>query len=142
MSRRAVVADGRLASATASTRPFRDIAVSAASTFARNRKGKGGELTVRMAIDAKRLTWTTDDLSRRVARLDVAVVCGDAREKVVGQTRRQVTVALTESSLAQAMAQGLPYSVRIPTSAAPRFFKVVLYDFDSDRTGSAVVTMK
>lgn len=36
-----------------------------------------------MVIDATSLGWTTDDLSRRVTHLDVGVLCGDAKEKVV-----------------------------------------------------------
>jgi VWFA-related protein len=84
LDRRVVVADGRLLSAASSTRELRDIRLSVTPAFTKNPTGKGGELLAQMVIDATRLAWTTDDLSRRVAHLDVAVFCGDAREKIVG----------------------------------------------------------
>lgn len=142
LSRRAVVADGRLIAAASSTRPFRDIPVSATSTFTKNRTGKGGEMAVQMVIEAARLVWTIDDLARRVANLDVAVFCIDARGKTVGQTRRMLDVALTEERFGQIPKQGLPYGVRIPLVAPARFLKVVVYNYDANLIGSTVVTMK
>jgi VWFA-related protein len=142
LSRRTVVADGRLIAAAASTRPLRDVRITASPTFTKNRTGKGGELMVKMVIDAARFVWTTDDLSRRVAHLDVAIYCGDAREKVVGQTRRMLNVALTEERFGQIDKQGLPYSVRIPVEGSPRFVKIVVYNYEADLAGSTVVTIK
>ena len=142
LSRRAVVADGRLIAAASITSQFRDIRISATPTFTKSRTGKSGEMLVQMVIDAARLVWTTDDLSRRVARLDVAVYCGDTREKLVGQTRRMLNVALTDERFGQITKQGLAYSVWIPLVAQPRYLKVVVYNYEADLVGSTVVTMR
>lgn len=81
-------------------------------------------------------------LSRRVAHLDVAVYCGDTREKIVGQTRRRLNVALTEERFGQITKQGLAYSVRILLVAPPRYLKIVIYNYETDLVGSMIVTMK
>ncbi len=142
LDRRAVVADGHLIAAASSRRQLRDIRVSVTPTFTQNRKGKGGEVLVQMVIDPSRLVWTTDDLSRRVAHLDVAVFCADAKEKTVGQTRRTLDIALTEAGFGQVTTQGLPYSVRIAVAAPASFLKVVIYNLESNLAGSEVVKLK
>lgn len=142
LTRRATIADSRLIAAASSTRAMRDIGVVAAPTFAKNAKGKGGELLLQMTIETARLTWATDDLSRRVAHLDLAVYCGASGNKVVGQTRRTLDVAMTEARFQQATTRGLPYTVRIPVTARPQFFKIVVSDYEADRLGSTVTRMK
>jgi hypothetical protein len=141
LSRRTVVADSRLVKAASSTRPYREIRVTATPAFTKASTGKGGEMLVQLVIGAERLSWSADDLLRRVAHLELAIFCGAAKNTVVGQTRRTVTVALTAERYDQVGKQGLPYSVRIPVSAPPRFVKVVVYDYDADLTGSTVATL-
>lgn len=142
LTRRAVVADSRLIAAAASNAQRRDIAISAIPAFTKNTKGKGGEMVVRIVIDASRLGWTADDLERHVANLDVAVFCLDARGKTLGQTRRMLDVALTEARFELASKQGLPYTVRVPITAPARFVKIVVYNFATNLTGSNVFTLK
>ena len=115
--------------------------MTATPTFTKGRTGKGGEMLVQLMVSAERLSWTTDDLLRRVARLELAIFCGDARNTVVGQTRRTISVAFAAERYEQVSKQGVPYSVRIPVSAPPRFVKAVVYDFDADLTGSTVAIL-
>jgi hypothetical protein len=53
-----------------------------------------------------------------------------------------VDVALTEERFGQLSKQGLPYTVRIPLAAPPRFVKIIVYNYATNLTGSNVVTMK
>ena len=142
LNRRTVVADGRLLAALSSTRVQRDIRVSATSAYSPLRAGKGGEAVVHLAIDISRLAWTTDELSRRVAHLDVGILCGDAKEKVVGQTRRTLDIAVTEERFLQIEKDALRYSISIPVAARPAFFKVVVYSNEANLVGSTVTVLK
>lgn len=143
LDRRAVIADGTLIAAAASTRQRRDIRLSVTTpTFTKSPKGKGGEIAVQMLIDVSRIAWATDDLARRVARLDLAVFCADSKEKTVGQTRRTLDVALTEARFAQVSTQGLAYSVRVPVTAPASYLKVIVFNVDSNLAGSEVVKVK
>ena len=60
----------------------------------------------------------------------------------MGQTRRRLSVAVTDERFEQIMKQGLAYSVRIPLVARPRYLKVVVYNYEADLVGSTVVTMR
>jgi hypothetical protein len=143
ISRRAVITDGRLAAAATSGREIHDIRLtSILPTFTKASSGAGGELLVSLVIDGGRLLWTADDLSRHVAHLEVAILCGDARQKIVGRTSRTLDITLTEGRFAQLATQGLPYSVKIPVKAPARFVKVIVYNYEADLLGSAMVKMK
>jgi hypothetical protein len=142
MNRRSVVTEGRLRAAMTSAREFRDIGLRVTPTFTPSRSGKGGDILLRMVIDGRRLGWTTDDLMRRVARLEVGVFCGDAKERIVGQATRTLDVSLTEARFERLAAEGVPYSVRIPVTSPTRFVKVIVYNYEANLLGSAVVQMK
>lgn len=139
---RAAVADRTLIAAASSTRQRRDIRITASSALTKSAKGKGAEVAVDMVIDAARLVWTTDELARRVTQLDLAVFCADAREKTVGQTRRSLTVALTDTRYQEIVTEGISYSVRIPLTGPSRFLKIVVFHYDANLVGSAVVPVK
>ncbi len=140
IDRRSVVTQGRLTAAMTSTREIRDIGLYVTPTFTKAREGKGGQMLVTMTIDGARLGWTTDELSRRVARLEVGVFCGDSREKIVGQALRTLDITLTERRFAASKA--IPYSVQVPLKASARFVKVIVYDYEANILGSKVVIVK
>jgi VWFA-related protein len=142
LSRRDAVTEGRFSAAAVSARDIRDIRLSVTPSFTRDKSGKRGDVLVRVVIDGAALAWTTDDLSRHVAHLDVGVFCGDAKENVVGQAMRTLDITLTEQRFARLAAEGVPYSVWIPVEALARYVKVIVYNYEADLVGSTTVRMK
>ena len=78
----------------------------------------------------------------RVAELHVAVYCGDAKEKVIGESKQRWTLRAGDYTLGEWLRDGMDRSVRVAVPAIPKYVKVVVYDPMSDRTGSMTVTIK
>jgi VWFA-related protein len=142
LTRRTVLASGKIASAALLTRDIRDIPVTIVPTFTKAQSGKGGEMLVRVQIDGTRLGWATDDLSRRVAHVDVAIFCGDKSQKIVGQVHRTIDAAFTEERYEQATKEGLRQTLRVPLTAQARYVKVIVYSYEANLSGSTMVTLK
>ena len=75
-------------------------------------------------------------------QLEVVVFCGDAREKVVGESRVRWNVRADAATHAEWLKAGLKRTLQVPVTAAPTFVKVVVYDPGSDRAGSASTRIK
>jgi len=98
-------------------------------------------LRVDLIVDMTSVGFENDgDL--RVAELHVAVYCGDAKEKVIGQSQQRWTLRTGDYTLAEWRKNGMDRSVRVEVPVIPKYVKVVVYDPISDRTGSATATIK
>ncbi len=100
-----------------------------------------GDVLVDLKIDPARIGFDVVD-GRHVAKLEVRVYCGDAHETIVGERASTVSLNLTDDSYRRYLRSGVPYTARIPVTAAPRYVKVVAYDAASDLAGSAVERLK
>jgi VWFA-related protein len=97
-----------------------------------------GQARVEITIDSSTLTLLMAN-GRRTGQLDVAIYCGDAKQNVVGELKESIDVDLSEEDYKQALANGLRYTMRVPISADAAFAKVIVYDFATDRAGTAMV---
>ncbi len=79
---------------------------------------------------------------RHTASLEVAVYCGDGNQKIIGQTRRQLNIALTGASYERVSREGFFRDFGVAVTGKPQYVKVVVYDYDADRVGSAMVRIK
>lgn len=100
-----------------------------------------GDVVVDLRIDPSRIGFDRIN-GRHVARLEVRVYCGDAREKIVGEVASTVGLNLSEGSYRRYLRDGIPYTARVPVKAAPRLVKVVVYDAASDLAGSTVTKLR
>ena len=102
-----------------------------------------GSRTVRvdLIVDMSNVGFEKDG-DRQVAELHVAVYCGDAKEKVIGELKERWTLRAGDYTLSEWLRDGMDRSVRIAAPAIPKYVKVVVYDPMSDRTGSMTVTIK
>jgi hypothetical protein len=98
-------------------------------------------LTVRVTVDGSKLKFTTA-AGRHLARLDVVLFCGDDKDRVVGETRQQVNLTLTDEQLQRVMKEGATFPARVPLTAAPRALKVIVYDYGADLVGSSVTRVR
>jgi hypothetical protein len=102
-----------------------------------------GSRTVRvdLVIDLSSVGFENDG-EMRVAELHVAVYCGDAKEKVIGESKQRWTLRAGDYTLAEWRRNGMDRSVRVAVPAIPKYVKIVVYDPISDRTGSVTTTVK
>jgi hypothetical protein len=83
-----------------------------------------------------------DDGALRVGELQVAVFCGDDKERVIGESKVRWTLRAGDDTMADWLKDGLHRSLRVPVKAKPKFVKVVVYDPGSDRSGSLTLTVR
>lgn len=97
-----------------------------------------GEARVDVIIDVSTLTLMSSN-GQHTGELDVAIYCGDVKQNVVGELKQSIQLDLSEDDYKQALTNGLRYTMRVPISTAAAFAKVIVYDFATDRAGTAMV---
>lgn len=105
----------------------------------------GSELVVELSLDASRLSWTLDADGRHVANIEVAMYATDIggdNLKVLGETRRALKIALTGQSYDLLARDRFTRVLRMSVRSRPGFAKIIVYDYDADRLGSATVRVK
>jgi VWFA-related protein len=99
------------------------------------------QLPVDISLDISNVDLDLKD-GLYIGQLEVVVYCGDAREKVVGESRVRWNVRADAATHAEWLKAGLKRTIQVPVTAAPTFVKVVVYDPGSDRAGSATTRIK
>jgi hypothetical protein len=140
--RRRVVSNNRIESAGCQLDAVREIDVAFTPRFVEAQDGRGGNVFLSVRIDSARLAWGRDEGGRYTASVEVAVYCGDGNQKIVGLVRRQLNIALTEETYQRASRHGFFRDLGVPVTVKPRNVKVIVYDYDADRVGSALVRLK
>jgi VWFA-related protein len=105
------------------------------------RMGLQSETRVEIVIDAGPLALSLKD-GVRTGQLEVQVYCGDAKQVVVGDAGQHYDLSIPEATYQQWLQTGIRRTIRVPTDAPAKFVKVVVYDYGSDRIGSAMTTIK
>jgi VWFA-related protein len=105
----------------------------------------GGETdraaTTRVTVDVSRVKFTRA-ADHHTATLDVALFCGDDKNRIVGQIRQQVNLTLTDARLERALKEGVAFNSRVPIAGHARTLKVIVYDYGADLIGSAVAKIR
>ena len=94
-----------------------------------------------LTIDVSALTIPVVN-GHRVGQLELQVYCGDAKEIVIGDLSQTLTIDATEAQYQSWQQTGLFRTVRVPFIGEPKFFKVVVYDYGSDKVGTVTVKVK
>jgi VWFA-related protein len=137
--RRTIVSNSRIESAGYQLTDVRDIDLRFAPSFKRSETSRGGEVLVPLSIDVTRLAWGRDPQGRHAAHLELAIYCGDNDGKIIGETRRLLNLALTDETFARVTKERFSREIRVTVTSRPQFVKVIAYDYDADRVGSALV---
>lgn len=105
------------------------------------RMGIQSQTRVELTIGAAPLALTLKD-GVRTGQLEVQVYCGDAKQNVVGDAGEHYDLTANDATYQQWLKSGIFKIIRVPTDAVPQYVKVVVYDYGSDRIGSAMVKTK
>jgi VWFA-related protein len=99
------------------------------------------EVRVDVTIDPLSVSFSPLE-GRRVARLGIAIFCGDSKDAIVGELWQEVNLALKDDSYQRYKQQGIPVSVKVPVKSDARRVKVVVYDYRSDLVGAMSAKVK
>jgi len=137
LDRREFMAYHRIATAGNYVGTLRDINVEVDASWDR----AAGEVRIQLALDPKKLRVVERD-GVHVVELDVAVYSGDARQRLVSETRQRIDLKLTSEELFAAMQQDIKYTLTFKPQRVPAHVKVVVYDHAADLTGSATARVR
>jgi VWFA-related protein len=126
----------RIASAINQTRELRDLPITMINHQS-VRTNDGLEFSLQISVDPKQVGFGLAD-GRHRASLQVAVFCQDANENPVGDVWQTINLNLTDASYEQMMRNGVPHTARVRVSRPVTGVKVAVYDYASDRIGTAV----
>ncbi len=136
LERRQFVTHNRIVAAGRYTGVIKDIEVtilSAAYTAATS------ELAVQLALRSPRVLFADADADgRRTATLDLAIYCGDDRQRVACEATQRLDLILGRDAHALFAAKGTTMTARIRASSPPAHVKVIVYDYAADVLGTAV----
>ena len=141
--RRAFVVYRRILAAGQTGDSITDIGLSVKPSYQAPQKGVTVpvQATIAGTIDAARIAFTKV-ADRYKGALDLAAFCSDAKETLLGEAWQKIDLNLTEATYRRIMREGIPYSIRVPVKAEPRWSKVVVYDYASDLLGSLAVQVR
>ena len=99
------------------------------------------QVRVDVTIDVSKLPLV-ETPGRWEGDIDMLIVCGDAKQNVVGVLDQRMHLNMNQTMRDQALAGGVPYSTTIPVSGPVAFVKAIVYHAGTDRLGSSTVVMK
>jgi hypothetical protein len=99
------------------------------------------QVQVSVTIDASRLTLVERN-GRHEGSIDLWILCGDAKQQVVGVLKQQMALSMDADHYGRAMSGGIPYTTTIPVSARPAHVKALVYDYAADMLGAVMVPVK
>jgi len=105
------------------------------------RIGIQSEVRAEINIDATHLGMELVD-GVRTGRLEIVVFCGDEKQALIGDFGERLDLKANEETYAEWLKTGIRRVVRVPMAGVPKFVKVVVYDYGSERAGSVMVTIK
>lgn len=133
--RRQFLTHSRMATAGESVQPLDDIRMTITARV------EGGEAVIEGTIDPSRLAMAPVD-GVRAGELDLAIFVGDRDEDIVGEKWQKISIALGDAPYRRAVEGGIPFTVRVPVKAAPRFVKAIVYDYAADLVGTATARIR
>ena len=105
------------------------------------RMGLQAEVRAELRLDASRMGWSNDDGTRK-GSVELRAFCADAKEAVLGEFSERLDFEASEETYAEWLQNGIRRTLRVPIIGTPKYVKVVVYDYGSDRIGSYTFTFR
>jgi hypothetical protein len=137
---RAIETSARLRDAAATDTEHKDIKLDLQATIL-SRNPKDGQLQVTLTIDGSRLSFARNG-DKRDGSIDVLILCGDKDQNVVGTIQHKLAMSLDDAKFQRAITEGMPYTTTIPVTGLPTHVKAVVYDYEADLVGTALIKLK
>ena len=141
IDRRSLLTQQRIGAAAGSGTDIRDIEVTIKSMSVRG-DARAPELALEVAIGSLPATSFTLEGDRHAARLDITVFCGDAAGNPVGEMSQNIDLKLREETWQGLPHLVVPYVARVRLHGDPKHVKVIAYNYDADRVGTASAKLK
>jgi hypothetical protein len=100
----------------------------------------GGSLRIDIAFDA-RPAWIAKEGDHYVTDFDLLLLADDAGRNVLAQRRQKVNLRLNHAEFARTRNEWLNYETTLDVPSRPAFLRVVLYDYENDRTASTQIRL-
>ncbi len=139
IDRRSYLIQRRIAAATSYAKDVEDIKITVRPSA--TRPDRSTDVAVDVFIDISHVEFTTKD-ERRVASLEMAIACGDQKERIIGRSRQTLDLKIRDESFQRYLREGLPISAYMSSAVKPRFVKIVVYDYEADLVGSTTIRLK
>jgi len=94
------------------------------------------DFVAELTIDPSRVTFSEAN-GGRAAELDVSVLCQDESGDPTGDLWQRINIRLSPAEWESAQRAGVTLTLKVPVKALVKTVKVIVYDFASDRLGSA-----
>jgi VWFA-related protein len=140
MDRRAFLTATRMAAAGASDRDVTDIAVTVRESRVEG-TGADRRLVVQLHVHAPRMRLAEEG-GRHVGALNVAVHVADSRRRPIGELHQTIDLRLAPETVDRFLADGTPFTSRVPVTGQPVYLRVVVYDYATDMLGTATAKLK
>jgi hypothetical protein len=99
------------------------------------------QVLVSVTIDASRLTLVERN-GRHEGSIALWILCGDAKQQVVGVLKQQMTLSMDATHYVRAMSSGVPYTTTVAVTGRPAHVKALVYDYAADMLGAVMVRVK
>jgi hypothetical protein len=99
------------------------------------------DLVAEITLDPSRVTFSEAN-GVQAAQLDVAVLCQDDSGDPTGDLWQRVNIRLSPAEWESAKRGGVTLTLRVPVKALVKSVKAVVYDYASDRLGSATKVVR
>jgi hypothetical protein len=129
---------GRMMGAADFNQEIHDIRLEAKASMSPASHDAPLSVTVDMSLDPSRIAFTKAN-GRNTASVEVASFCLDGGDHPLGQVWQTMELTYSDDRLDAAKRDGISYKVTIPVRDQAKRVKIVVYDYDADLVGSAIV---
>jgi hypothetical protein len=130
----------RLETALVIDQQAKDIPVTATAMLL-PKMGIQTEVRVEVTIGAAPLVFPLKD-GVRIGQLELQVYVGDVKDVATGSFNTRLEIRASDEQYQQWLQAGIRRTMRVPSFGPPKFVKVIVYDYGSDKVGTATVVVK
>ena len=139
IDRRAFLTSRRISAAGQYGSAIPDIRVTLTPTVRRTQGS--ADVSVVLNIDAGRIAFAASE-GRHTADLDLVIYAADDKERIVSESRHKIDLKLKDETYQRYLRDGIAFDVTIRAATAPKYVKVIVYDYAADLLGSSIVKVK
>jgi hypothetical protein len=135
--RRQFMTYSRVTAAANTDAPMTDLIVSATAAY----EAGAADAALTIALQSDRIAFEHTPGHHR-ASLQIVMMAGDDRQRLFGEHWQTVDLDLTDANYQTFLDKGVSITQAIPVQGTLKYVKVVVYDYASDRLGTATVTIE